>query len=266
MSDWEEIRRLAADFQKAQSAGAQQKLSERNCIEIVTKLIELKLIDVIYTNDGKEYLTHQQMVKEINDEIYVSGGRIGLGDLAKTINVDYNHVEHYAEQICKDGDDIHLILGQLVSAQYMDNIATEVNEKLQQNGMIDISFIIREYDLPMEFIEKQIYARVGSIIEGFRDEEDKNIILTPIYIARNRAKMRGVLSAVTVPTPCSTLATRFGFPDKLFMSLAEELIRTKRIPGNLFIKVYFNTHTLVLFKPLRNCKRRSKGHFTLKSN
>ena len=237
MSDWEEIRRLAADFQKAQSAGAQQKLSERNCIEIVTKLIELKLIDVIYTNDGKEYLTHQQMVKEINDEIYVSGGRIGLGDLAKTINVDYNHVEHYAEQICKDGDDIHLILGQLVSAQYMDNIATEVNEKLQQNGIIDISFIIREYDLPMEFIEKQIYARVGSIIEGFRDDEDKNIILTPIYIARNRAKMRGVLSAVTVPTPCSTLATRFGFPDKLFMSLAEELIRTKRIPGNLFIKV-----------------------------
>ena len=39
MSDWEEIRRLAADFQRAQLAGSAQKLSERNCIEIVTKLI-----------------------------------------------------------------------------------------------------------------------------------------------------------------------------------------------------------------------------------
>ena len=51
MSDWDEIRRLAADFQKAQSAGAANKLSERNCIEIVTKLIELKLIDVIFTGN-----------------------------------------------------------------------------------------------------------------------------------------------------------------------------------------------------------------------
>jgi hypothetical protein len=39
MSDWEEIRRLAADFQRAQLAGSAQKLSERNCIEIVAKLI-----------------------------------------------------------------------------------------------------------------------------------------------------------------------------------------------------------------------------------
>ena len=73
MSDWDEIRRLAAEFQKAQSAGAALKLSERNCIELVSKLIELKLIDVIFTNDGKEYLTPQQLTKEIKDEIYVSG-------------------------------------------------------------------------------------------------------------------------------------------------------------------------------------------------
>jgi hypothetical protein len=45
MSDWEEIRRLAADFQRAQLAGSAQKLSERNCIEIVTKLIGKDRVD-----------------------------------------------------------------------------------------------------------------------------------------------------------------------------------------------------------------------------
>jgi hypothetical protein len=45
MSDWEEIRRLAADFQRAQLAGSAQKLSERNCIEIVTKLIGKNRVD-----------------------------------------------------------------------------------------------------------------------------------------------------------------------------------------------------------------------------
>ena len=52
------------------------RLSERNCIEIVKKLIGLKLIDVIFTNDGKEYLTPQRLLKEIKDELIVHGGLI----------------------------------------------------------------------------------------------------------------------------------------------------------------------------------------------
>lgn len=51
------------------------RLSERNVIELVTKLIELHLVDVLYTSDGKTYVTHQQLVKEIKDELIVHGGR-----------------------------------------------------------------------------------------------------------------------------------------------------------------------------------------------
>ena len=45
-SDWDEIRRLAADLQRAQLSGAVQKLSERNCVEIVSRLSDLGLIEV----------------------------------------------------------------------------------------------------------------------------------------------------------------------------------------------------------------------------
>ena len=101
MGDWEEIRRLAADFQRAQLSGTVHKLSERNCVELVAKLIELKLIDVIFTTDGKEYLTHQQLSKEIKDELWVCGGRVGLVELAATLNVDYSQVEAASSQLCK---------------------------------------------------------------------------------------------------------------------------------------------------------------------
>lgn len=40
-SDWDEIKRLAADFQRAQLSSTAHKLSERNCIEVVNKLIGL---------------------------------------------------------------------------------------------------------------------------------------------------------------------------------------------------------------------------------
>ena len=47
-SDWDEIRRLAADLQRAQLSGAVQKLSERNCVEIVSRLCDLGLVEVRY--------------------------------------------------------------------------------------------------------------------------------------------------------------------------------------------------------------------------
>ena len=75
MADWEEIKRLAADFQRAQLSSTAHKLSERNCVEIVQKLIHLGLIEVIYTTDGKEYLTPQQLEREIKDELFVHGGK-----------------------------------------------------------------------------------------------------------------------------------------------------------------------------------------------
>ena len=43
-------------------------------MELVTKLVELKLIEVLYTSDGKEYLTPQHLAKEIRDELTVHGG------------------------------------------------------------------------------------------------------------------------------------------------------------------------------------------------
>lgn len=62
-------------------------MSER----LLGKLIQLKLIDVIFTTDCKEYLTDKQLAKKIRDELWVCGGRIGLVELASSLNVDYSH-------------------------------------------------------------------------------------------------------------------------------------------------------------------------------
>lgn len=51
------------------------RLSERNCIEIVAKLIAEKQLEVVHTLDGKEYITPAQITKEIRDELHVRGGK-----------------------------------------------------------------------------------------------------------------------------------------------------------------------------------------------
>lgn len=43
-------------------------------MEIVAKLISSKLLDVVFTTDGKEYVTPVHLTKELKDEAYVQGG------------------------------------------------------------------------------------------------------------------------------------------------------------------------------------------------
>ncbi|KAL7630219.1 UNVERIFIED_CONTAM: hypothetical protein RMT77_019639 [Armadillidium vulgare] len=151
-SDWDEIKRLAADFQRAQLSSSLQKLSERNCVEIINKLIEQKLIEVYYTSNGKEYITPSHLLKEIKDELYVHKGRVSLTDLSSIIGVGLNAIERKANDLVQFDNKINCVLGELVTESYLDSLAEEVNEKLQQNGSITIAEIAKLYDLPGDFL------------------------------------------------------------------------------------------------------------------
>ena len=233
MSDWDEIQRLAADLQRAQLSSSSQKLSERNCIEIVNKLVQTGLLDIIYTSDGKEYITPKQLQKEISDEVYMSGGRIGIPELSSILTVDFSQIESQANALVKSDSRLFMVLGQIISADYLDRAAEELNDRLQLEGTISIATLTKEYNLPADFIFEQISKRLGSIIEGFQDESDPKVIITPGYLSRNRARIRGALTAITVPTSVSTIVTRFNLEGRLFINLADQLIREGVVKGTI---------------------------------
>lgn len=91
------------------------RLSERNCVQIVVKLVEHKLLDVIYTTDGKEYLTPKQLIKEIQDELIVHGGRINIADLTQILNVDYSHIESKIAELLNCEPTLQVVLGQIIN-------------------------------------------------------------------------------------------------------------------------------------------------------
>ncbi|KAG9463150.1 hypothetical protein GDO78_022306 [Eleutherodactylus coqui] len=155
-ADWEEIRRLAADFQRAQLSDSVQRLSERNCIEIVSKLIAEKQLDVVHTLDGKEYITPSQISTEIGDELQVRGGRVNIVELQQVVNVDLTHIESRANELVRVDKNVQLVLGQLVDNNYLDQIAEEVNDKLQEAGQVTISELCKTYDLPGDFLTEVI--------------------------------------------------------------------------------------------------------------
>lgn len=225
-NQWDEIKKLAADFQRTQLSSSLQRLGDRNCVEIVKKLIELDLIKVIFTCDGKEYLTPDHLQKEIEEELIVNGGRIELTQLVTILNVDLVHIEARAGDLVRStandpANRISLIQGRLISREYKDKLAEEINEKLAVTGKVTVEELTKQYDLPSDFIDKEIISsRLGTIIKGSRDQYKTRTILTDSYVKHYHCKIRGVLSAITKPTSLSSLASRYQFPDDIFNSMS----------------------------------------------
>ncbi|KAK8399047.1 hypothetical protein O3P69_004257 [Scylla paramamosain] len=232
-ADWEEVKRLAADLQRAQFASTLQKLSERNFVEIISKLGELGLLDVYHTNDGKEYITPAQLSREIQDEVFLHGGRVNLVDLVDTLCVDHSVIEKRASLLAHSDSSLCFVLGQLISKDYLDSIAEEINEKLQQDGSTTIAELVKHYELPGDFMLEVIVERLGTIIQGQQDTNDPTVIFTDAFVARHKAHIRGVLSAITRPTQVSAILAQHGFQQRLFFSVAEKLILSGRVPGVL---------------------------------
>ncbi|XP_075939736.1 E3 UFM1-protein ligase 1 [Anarhichas minor] len=232
-TDWEEIRRLAADFQRVQFADTVQRLSERNCIEIIAKLVQEKKLDVVHTLDGKEYITPAQISREIRDELYVHGGRINIVDLQQIINVDWVHVENRAIDMAKSDKGIQLILGQLIDDTYLNRLAEDVNDKLQEAGLISIAELCKSHDLPGDFLSEELSKRLGKLIQGEMDQYNRGVIFTPAFVARHKARIRGLFSAITRPTPVSSMIGAFGFQEHLLYSVLEELVNTGRLRGSV---------------------------------
>lgn len=178
--------------------------------------MESKLLDIIFTNDGKEYVTPQHLGKEVKDELYIHGGKVSLVDLAQILNVSLSQITKVVTEIEKHSKGLKVILGQLIDKSYVNKIAEEINDKLVQHGCINVAELTLTYDLPAEFIQSVVEKELGKIIHATQDSQDPKVFYTESFIATNRAKIRGALSAITKPTPLSAILGQCAIPERIF--------------------------------------------------
>nr|XP_033793131.1 E3 UFM1-protein ligase 1 isoform X2 [Geotrypetes seraphini]XP_033793132.1 E3 UFM1-protein ligase 1 isoform X2 [Geotrypetes seraphini] len=163
-----------------------------------------------------------------------SSGRFRMNFMfVEVINVDLVHIESRANDIIKSDRNIQLVLGQLVDDNYLDQLAEEVNDKLQETGQVTISELCKTYDLPGDFLQEVLSFRLGKIIHGQIDHNNRGVIFTEAFVARHRARIRGLFSAITRPTPVINLTTHYGFQEHLLYSVLEELVTSGRLKGTV---------------------------------
>ena len=188
---------------------------------------------MIHTIDGKEYLTPNQLEREIRDELSVHGGRINLVDLQQIIHVDLSHIETKANEVIHRDRFVILIQGELLDKDYLDRIAEEINETLQEAGQVDISDLAKTFDLPTDFILSVIEPRIDVLIHGQIDPVNHTTLFTAAFIAQNIAKIRGICSAVMRPVLVIQLAAQYGLPEKIVLNVLDTLISSQRLSGSI---------------------------------
>ncbi|XP_026946072.1 E3 UFM1-protein ligase 1 isoform X2 [Globicephala melas] len=149
------------------------------------------------------------------------------------INVDLTHIENRIGDIVKSERHVQLVLGQLIDENYLDRLAEEVNDKLQESGQVTISELCKTYDLPGNFLTQALTQRLGRIINGHIDLDNRGVIFTEAFVARHKARIRGLFSAITRPTAVNSLISKYGFQEQLLYSVLEELVNSGRLRGTV---------------------------------
>eukprot|EP00435_Cladocopium_sp_Y103_P030230 s70_g7.t1 len=234
----EAIRALQQQLMEAQRASNARKISERNCIDLVQKLIQTQQVKLFHTSNGKDYLTPEQLDhatqwqamasqrREIRDCLEACGGRISVTELPNEMGIGMEHVEARVEVLRKRDSSLHKLNNDLFSQQYLQLLAQEVEESLEESGSLQVADLASRYNLPSEYIRNSVLVLLSS-----QAVVRQNTVHTSSYAARFEARVRGCLRGCLQPVILSQLATRHGFDPDLLNSTVQKMIREEVILG-----------------------------------
>jgi hypothetical protein len=242
----DEIFELQKQLREVTQQESVQRLSERNVVDLILKLMQLGKVELIYTLSGKEYLTPKQLREEVQDEIVATGGRARLDEIATVLSVDISHIERAVDDIVSEDPETQLLGGiEVITEWYLDNVAEEANESLQESGQITMGSLATQLSLPVDIIQKLVKERIGKQFKGFISN---GVLYTQAHVNREKAQVRGVFSALSRPASMTQVANMLGLAqskvEEHVVSLISEQLLPGRVSGGEYIPDMFATMQL----------------------
>ena len=92
--------------------------------------------------------------------------------------------------------------GVVFTSDYLDGLAEEVNQMLQESGQLRLVELAANFNITTQFLIEALNPRLGTIVQGHCES---GILFTSTYIERQTACIRGAFSAITRPTPIAAV-------------------------------------------------------------
>lgn len=228
----EDIIRLQRELAVAQQVTCTQRLSDRNCVELVMKLQTLNLVDLIFTRSGKEYLTPSQLLLEIQDELLTHGGRVNLTELPDILNVSLTYIEAALVKITADPT-VRLIRGELVTDDYLTSLIDDINDALSisDTGVDSLAAVATRYALPVDIVRETLQLHSERLQAEF--DPASGSITSAAAVTQHYAAARGALRAATSVTLLADVAKDIGAPIAMVNVVACEMLEAGNLSGKV---------------------------------
>mmetsp|Transcript_26681 Transcript_26681/g.49005 ORF Transcript_26681/g.49005 Transcript_26681/m.49005 type:complete len:307 (-) Transcript_26681:180-1100(-) len=194
----EDLMKEVAGPQKIES---KLQLSERNIVDLITKLKDLDYLgrdELLHTLDGKEFVTREQLIKDLELALQSNGGRVPILDLPSLLNCDLVHCETAAAVLMsRSHGSVFETQGEIMTSAYINTAADEIQELLVALGQINLADLALRFSLGAEFILRRVIEpNIGSRIQGTLENAS---LYTPAFLLNLKARLRGALRASTTP-------------------------------------------------------------------
>eukprot|EP01016_Furgasonia_blochmanni_P004022 TRINITY_DN11566_c0_g1_i2.p1 TRINITY_DN11566_c0_g1~~TRINITY_DN11566_c0_g1_i2.p1 ORF type:complete len:731 (+),score=270.76 TRINITY_DN11566_c0_g1_i2:89-2194(+) len=238
----EEILALQRKLAEVQETSNLHRLSDRNIVEIMDKIMKNYDLKLLYTEDGKEYLTPDYLERQIRD-VVVLKGRLNIVELPKNLGVSIEKIDPRIENVCSRFSEVQCKDGHIFTVSYIDNLCEELNEELQQRNQINLSELTVKFNFPKKYIASFIEARLGTIIQGTLSS-DRETLFTLSFQQIMRAKVRGILRGCIRPIQLAQLAKMYLLDENTLAGLVDQLIKSEEIDGKVLNGMYISNRFL----------------------
>ncbi|KAF9946479.1 E3 UFM1-protein ligase 1 [Mortierella alpina] len=208
-------------------------LSDEACGDLVHSLVRLGyLVKVVASLDGKSFITHEQLRKEIALQLEKRNGRISLLDLPKTLNANLSDIqERVTELVRSQTGTILQVQDELLKVEYLEKMALQLKDELKERAYLTIADMCRKHKFGIDFMRQFLRDRVGGDIPGQWDSVDRGLVIAPWFLEQEMSKMLKSLEQLQEPTSLQTLRSKRVVQDQLFSGLCDMLLKDPRLPG-----------------------------------
>ncbi|GET93791.1 hypothetical protein, conserved [Leishmania tarentolae] len=237
-----ELSELVQRFQSLQREQVSNEITERNAVEIVNVLIKKNLIDLLFTTDAKEYLTWDELKREVVDEVLANGGRLNVVDLPGLLSVHISQVERVLPSVLEENPTLILEGGELMTDGYLDALVLAAGDLLKEQGSLAVSQFASMNQLSSHFAKSLLNKAMerGRIDAVMQDAS----LYTKQFVKLQRMLLRAGLLAAEEPVRLDAFYRR----NKLFAPLLSTVVAEvcNELPGrfeglNIYVPLLYET-------------------------
>ncbi|KAL0234533.1 hypothetical protein PCE1_001569 [Barthelona sp. PCE] len=227
----EDLLALEEEFFSIQQVDCTTKLSEANAVSILSRLLKMGLVTVYYTKNGREFVTPEQVRKEIVDILFYNGGRVSLVDLVVNLNIDISVIEATSDQIVADNDDFHLFQAQIITNDYLDGVYRQIDSELEDKHLIPMMEISSRFSISGTLLKESVTSAIrrgvlSAVIDGSH-------LYTEQYVSKCRRLIQVFANSLLEPLKVTSLLSSLKIPTALSTRLFNDVKKDGLLRGTV---------------------------------